>query len=279
MGFTAAENCTAYKEQALRRFGWATISTELSFATIKMTILRLENIRLCLGQFALEANVEIARQVTGIFGPSGAGKTTLLEVIAGLRKPREGKVQLKDAVLVDSSHNTWLPPEQRHIGYVPQDLALFPHKSVRDNLLFGAKHSLQAEQTLQRITSEFELNSLLDRFPENLSGGEKQRVAIGRALMTHPKLLMLDEPLSNLDQELKERGLELFRRVRDHFETPILYVTHDANEIVSFCDEVMILQNGRIAEIGAPPEVFTSSGKPSYTYSELNAGNKALGRT
>src|SRR5688500_177770 len=135
-----------------------------------MSILRLEKIRLSLGHFTLEVNVEIARRVTGIFGPSGAGKTTLLEVIAGLRRTREGKVQLKDVVLVDSSRQTCLPPEQRNIGYVPQDLALFPHKSVRENLLFGARQSPQAEQILQRITSEFELNALLDRFPENLSG-------------------------------------------------------------------------------------------------------------
>jgi molybdate transport system ATP-binding protein len=231
-----------------------------------MSILRLENIRCTVGRFALEVNIEIARQVTGIFGPSGAGKTTLLEIIAGLRKPRTGTVRLGDTVFVNSAERAWTPPEQRHIGYVPQDLALFPHKSVRENLLFGAAHGPEAEQSLHRITSEFELDVLLDRFPGDLSGGEKQRVAIGRALMTHPKLLMLDEPLSSLDQELKERGLELFRRVRDHFDTPILYVTHDPGEIVSFCDEVLVLQNGRISEIGAPGQIFTRSEKPAYIH-------------
>lgn len=238
-----------------------------------MSILRLENVRTTLGRFTLEVNVNIANRVTGVFGPSGAGKTTLLEIVAGLRKPRSGKVQLRDATLFHASERTWVSPDRRHIGYVPQDLALFPHMAVRENLLFGARHNAHLEQSLQRIVSEFDLEALLDRFPENLSGGEKQRVAIGRALMTHPKLLMLDEPLTNLDQELKDRGLELFRRVRDHFETPILYVTHDASEIVSFCDEVIILENGRVAEIGAPQEVFTRSEKPAFVYSSRAKGN------
>jgi molybdate transport system ATP-binding protein len=264
--------------QRRHRFG-SKATYAIDFVTIEMSILRLENIRLSLDRFTLEVNIEIARQVTGVFGRSGAGKTTLLEIIAGLRKPREGKVQLGDATLLDSSRNVWLRPEQRQIGYVPQDLALFPHKSVRENLLFGAKHSPRAEQTLQRITSEFQLSALLDRFPENLSGGEKQRVAIGRALMTHPKLLMLDEPLSNLDRELKERGLEFFRRVRDHFETPILYVTHDANEIISFCEEVIVLNNGGISESGPPHEIFTRSDEPAFIYSpRVNRAPNALGQ-
>jgi molybdate transport system ATP-binding protein len=243
-----------------------------------MSILRLENIRLSLGRFTLEVNVEIGRQVTGIFGPSGAGKTTLLEIVAGLRRPQGGKVQLRGMVLADSVQKKSLPPEQRCIGYVPQDLALFPHMSVRENLCFGAKNSLEAEESLKRITSEFELDPLLGRFPENLSGGEKQRVAIGRALMTHPKLLMLDEPLSSLDQELKERGLEMFRRVRNHFETPILYVTHDASEIVSFCDEVIVLNEGRVCETGLPQQIFTRAEKPAYTYSaRADRSRNALG--
>ena len=239
-----------------------------------MSILRLEDVRTTLGLFTLEVNVNIAKRVTGVFGPSGAGKTTLLEIVAGLRKPSAGKVELRDVTLFNASDGTWVSPDQRHIGYVPQDLALFPHMPVRENLLFGARHSQHLEQSLQRIVSEFELDALLDRFPENLSGGEKQRVAIGRALMTHPKLLMLDEPLTNLDQELKDRGLELFRRVRDHFDTPILYVTHDASEIVSFCDEVIILDNGRVSEVGPPNGIFTPSQIPAYTYSPRTGRSK-----
>jgi molybdate transport system ATP-binding protein len=232
-----------------------------------MTVLRLAKVLSTVGRFTLEVDLDIARKVTGIFGHSGAGKTTLLEIVAGLRKPRSGSVRLRDTVMVDASSGVWLRPEERHIGYLPQDLALFPHLTVRRNLLFGAKNVAELEGDFQRIISEFELAPLLHRYPENLSGGEKQRVAIGRALMTHPKLLMLDEPLTNLDQELKDRGLELFRCVRDHFDTPILYVSHDAGEIVSFCDEVIILENGRVAEIGAPQQVFTRSEKPAYIYS------------
>lgn len=232
-----------------------------------MSILRLDNIQAILGRFTMEVNIDILKRVTGVFGPSGAGKTTLLEIVAGLRKPCAGKIRLRDVTLFSASERAWVSPDQRHIGYVPQDLALFPHMPVRENLLYGAKHSEHLDQSLQRIVSEFELDELLGRFPENLSGGEKQRVAIGRALMTHPKLLMLDEPLTNLDQELKDRGLELFRRVRDHFDTPILYVTHDASEIVSFCDEVIILNDGQVSEIGAPDQIFTRSEKPAYAYS------------
>ena len=239
-----------------------------------MSILRLENIQAILGRFTMEVDVNVAKRVTGVFGPSGAGKTTLLEIVAGLRKPSAGKVELRNVTLFDAHERTWVSPDQRHIGYVPQDLALFPHMAVRENLLFGARHSAHLEQSLERIVSEFELDALLDRFPENLSGGEKQRVAIGRALMTHPKLLMLDEPLTNLDQELKDRGLELFRRVRDHFDTPILYVTHDASEIVSFCDEVIILNDGRVSKIGAPDQIFTRSEKPAYLYSPGTSRSK-----
>jgi molybdate transport system ATP-binding protein len=228
-----------------------------------MSILRLEQLHYRAGNFSLEFDLKCNARVTGIFGPSGAGKTTLLELIAGLRKPGGGRITAKDTVFVDCASGECLPPEARHVGYVPQDLALFPHLTVRRNLLFGA-HSHDSE--FAHIVERFGLKGLLDRYPNTLSGGEKQRVAIGRALITKPQLLMLDEPLSNLDYELKARGLELFRKVRDEFNTPILYVTHVADEIVSFCDEVVILRNGRVTEVGTPTKYFRPSEIPHFVY-------------
>lgn len=231
-----------------------------------MSVLRLADIGVTLDGFTLELSITVKQRVTGIFGRSGAGKTTLLELVAGLRRPQNGRVELHGEVLCDVGTKVWVAPEERRIGYVPQDLALFPHKTVCDNLLFGAPTSASRPADLDRVVDEFQLGTLLGRLPGTLSGGEKQRVAIGRALMTEPKLLMLDEPLTNLDAELKERGLELFHRVRDHFATPILYVTHDANEIVSFCDEVVVLSNGRVVESGPPEKIFSRSDKPAYYY-------------
>lgn len=228
-----------------------------------MSVLSIENTHISMGRFSLKVSLELNEKVTGIFGPSGAGKTTLLEMIAGLKKPESGKIQLKDQVLVDRTNRVWEPPEQRRIGYVPQDLALFPHMTIRKNLLYCAGEAGQFEH----IVAEFQLQDLLARYPASLSGGEKQRVAIGRALMMEPKLLMLDEPLTNLDQELKERGMELFRRVRDYFATPILYVTHDADEIVKLCDEVVVLNSGRVERRGEPTDVFQRSPNPTYIYS------------
>lgn len=228
-----------------------------------MTLLALDNVQLSAGYFSLNVTLDLREKVTGIFGPSGAGKTTLLELVSGLREPECGRISLRNEVLSDREQKLWIPPERRRIGYVPQDLALFPHMTVRRNLLYGARETGQFDPIVQ----EFQLQELLARYPASLSGGEKQRVAIGRALMMEPRLLMLDEPLSNLDQELKERGMELFRRVRDHFETPILYVTHDANEIVALCEEVIVLNAGRVERKGKPVDVFTQSPNPTYFYS------------
>lgn len=226
-----------------------------------MSILSLEKINLRLESFTLTVDLALREKVTGIFGPSGAGKTTWLEIIAGLRRPESGRLSLNGEVLSDAENRIWRFPEHRQIGYVPQDLSLFPHKTVRENLLFGASGSADS---LQHVLDEFQLGALLARYPVHLSGGEQQRVAIGRALMSQPKLLMLDEPLRNLDRDLKERGLELFRRVRDHFNTPILYVTHDADEIVALCNEVILLDAGRVIGQGSPLQLFRRSSLPTY---------------
>jgi molybdate transport system ATP-binding protein len=220
-----------------------------------VSLLRLQKLKLRLGNFLLEADLEIKSQITGLFGPSGAGKTTLLEVIAGLRRPDSGCVRIRDRKLTDAEERVYFPPEEREIGYVPQDLALFPHKNVHENLRFGSRGSNSAER-FRHILDILELNSSLERPIQNLSGGEKQRVAIGRALMSDPQLLLLDEPLANLDSTLAGKLLQLLKRTTAEFQTPILHVTHDANELAAICDEVIVLQSGKVRAHGKFLDLF-----------------------
>ena len=224
----------------------------------------LEAVRCRAGKFTLEITAKLSAKVTGIFGPSGAGKTTLLETIAGLRRPESGVLRQNETLMCDVEKRHWIPPEKREVGYVPQDLALFPHKTVLENLQYGSRSDAAA---LNGIIAALKLGELLERYQTNLSGGEQQRVAIGRALIPKPRLLMLDEPLSQLDEELKERGLELFRQIRDEFATPILYVSHSAKEMVEFCEEVFVLKNGTLIAQGSPRDLFRRADRPSYSYS------------
>lgn len=210
--------------------------------------LLLQNISLPLADFTLEIDVCLEQQVTGIFGPSGAGKTSLLDLIAGLRRPASARIVLNGRVLTDTKTGTIMPARRREIGYVPQDLALFPHLSVRQNLLYG--HCNVREMSplfaLEHIVEVLQIESLLGRGTSGLSGGERQRVALARALLTSPRLLLLDEPLSSLDEDLKGKIIPYLRRVRDEFQLPMLYVTHDEQEVLALCDEVLEIRRGRM---------------------------------
>jgi molybdate transport system ATP-binding protein len=212
--------------------------------------LLLKNISLPLADFSIEVDVELQSQVTAIFGPSGAGKTSLLDLIAGLRRPASAFIQLDNRVLTNTAQKTLVPPRLREMGYVPQDLALFPHLSVRQNLLYGQKSGARAGPLFSfgHITDVLEIQPLARRRVTDLSGGEKQRVALARALLTSPRLLLLDEPLQSLDQALKVRIIPYLRRVRDEFKLPMLYVTHDRQEVLALCDEVLELRQGRITK-------------------------------
>lgn len=226
--------------------------------------LRLHQVRLPLVGLTLEIDATFDRPITGVFGPSGAGKTSLLDLIAGLRRPIAGMVQMDDAILFDAGAQLHLPPRFRRIGYVPQDLALFPHLSVRANLLYGYRRQVAESHdfTLPHVTEVMEISTLLERNVTSLSGGEQQRVAFARAILSAPRLLLLDEPMSNLDSRLKTRLIPFLHRIRDEFHIPFVYVTHDANELIALCDEVLVLEGGRLVERGPPDKVLHASKVP-----------------
>ncbi|HUA66051.1 MAG TPA: molybdenum ABC transporter ATP-binding protein [Alphaproteobacteria bacterium] len=227
--------------------------------------LQLKKISVPLAPFTLEVDVEIRGRLTAIFGPSGAGKTTLLDLVAGLRPAQSAFIQLDARVLTDTSHGVFVPSRHRGIGYVPQDLALFPHLSVRQNLLYGQKSGQSANPalTLDRVVEVLEIQSLVQRRVTDLSGGEKQRVAIARALLSSPRLLLLDEPLASLDLPLRSRIIPYLTRIRDEFQVPMLYVTHDRSETLALADEMVVLINGKVEQSGPVQDLFNRPASPA----------------
>ena len=218
--------------------------------------LELAGIRLPLQPFTLEVEATLQAAASGICGPSGAGKTSLLELIAGLRRPAAGRVALDGEVLTDirtdAARGIFLPARHRRIGYVPQDGALFPHLSVRGNLLYGR----QDGDVPAAVVEVLALGPLLDRGIRQLSGGERRRVALGRALAAGPRLLLLDEPLSGLDGALRERVLGHLRMVRDELGVPMLYVSHDLTELAALCSELLVIERGRVVAFGPAAELL-----------------------
>jgi len=203
------------------------------------------------GAFTLEIHERFAARITALFGPSGAGKTTVLEAIAGLRALASGTIAVGPHVLVDRAAGIDLPAHRRRVGYVAQEVALFPHMSVRDNVLYGRRSGQKL--ALPEVAGMLEVSSLLGRGVTQLSGGERQRVALVRALMSAPDLLLLDEPLAAVDIERRRRILPYLERVRDDLGVPILYVTHDERELRQLAEHVIVLEAGRVTRAG-PPE-------------------------
>lgn len=222
--------------------------------------LQCKNLQLRQGAFLLEIDLEVSGEVIGIFGNSGAGKTSLLEVVAGLRKPISGFIAVDERVLMDIATRLFLPPEQRGVGYVPQDLALFPHLSVRKNLAYGHKPAeLSPDINLAHVAEVLEIEPLLDRPISDLSGGQKQRVAFARALLASPRLLLMDEPLASLDHELKLKIIPYLKRIRDEFKIPMLYVSHSPDEVIELCDQVIVVRDGKCLRTSRPGEIFEAS--------------------
>ena len=200
------------------------------------------------GSFELVARTQVDRGVTGVCGPSGSGKSTLLAIVAGLLRPQRGSLRFDDEVLADTRTGVFVPPWQRHFGMVFQDGQLFPHLSVRSNLLYGFRHLDPSARRLDldAVVKLLEIGHLLGRRPALLSGGERQRVALGRALLYSPRLLLLDEPLSSLDERLKEQILPFLKRVKEETGIPMLYVSHSRAEVDYLADRVLAMENGRL---------------------------------
>jgi len=210
--------------------------------------------------------------ITALFGPSGAGKTSLINMVAGLMRPDAGRISVNGLCLFDSSSRTDLPPEKRRIGYVFQDGRLLPHISVRANLTYGM-HLTPADRRFVNFAAVVELlgiGHLLNRRPAQLSGGENQRVAIGRALLTSPAMLLMDEPLASLDASRKSELLPFIMRLSHEYAIPILYVSHIMDEILNLADRLVIMDRGHVVAFGdlddllSKPELQTHLGKEDY---------------
>ena len=214
--------------------------------------------RRTLGQFTLDAEFASDAGVTALFGRSGAGKTTLVHAIAGLLRPERGAIEINGASLFDSAGGIDVPVARRRVGYVFQEGRLFPHLTVRGNLRFG--HDLVAPReryvTIDQVVELLGLGALLERRPANLSGGEKQRVAIGRALLASPRVLLMDEPLAALDAMRKSEILQYIERLHDEISVPIVYVTHAIEEIVRLAEAVVVMAEGKVVASGNVSDIM-----------------------
>ncbi len=210
------------------------------------------------GAFSLSARFASAGGVTALFGRSGAGKSTIVNAIAGLVRPDRGAIRLDDTVLFDAAAHVDVPVRRRRIGYVFQEGRLFPHYSVRGNLTYGRRRTPRAERwgSFEQIVDLLGIGDLLERRPASLSGGEKQRVAIGRALLQSPRLLLMDEPLASLDPARKEEILPYVERLRDEMRLPIVYVSHSVDEVTRLADTLVLIAEGRTIASGTVNEVF-----------------------
>jgi len=215
-------------------------------------------IRHHVGDFTLDATFETEGHLVALFGRSGAGKTTLINVIAGLIVPDNGRVVVDGTTLVDTDRGVFVPKHRRRIGYVFQEGRLLPHLTVRQNLLFGRFFTPRGDRygSLGHVVELLGLGALLDRRPGSLSGGEKQRVALGRALLRSPRLLLMDEPLASLDDARKAEILPYIETLRDEVRVPIVYVSHAVSEVMRLATTVVVLRAGKVTGVGPAAEAI-----------------------
>ncbi len=208
--------------------------------------------------FSLDLEFQAAAGITVLFGPSGAGKTLTLDSIAGFIRPDEGRVLLDDDLLFDGATGVHLVPQARNCGYVFQNYALFPHMTLRENLAFAAESRprLERHRRVNEMLEKFRLNDAAGRKPHEVSGGQRQRCSIARALIGAPKILLLDEPGQGLDAPLRAEFYEILRQVRAEFKVPALLVSHDLDECFELGDEMLVLRNGRIVQSGTPAAIL-----------------------
>ncbi|MFM8535679.1 MAG: molybdenum ABC transporter ATP-binding protein [Acidimicrobiia bacterium] len=211
------------------------------------------------GAFHLTARFQSQPGLTALFGRSGSGKTTLINIVGGLLRPERGRITVDGQALVDTESGVFVPKHKRRLGYVFQDSRLFPHLSVRRNLLYGrwfTKASDGAASDFDSVVKLLDIGRLLERQPDSLSGGEKQRVAIGRALLARPRLLLMDEPLASLDEARRAEILPYIERLRDEAGVPILYVSHSVAEVARLATTVVILTEGALTAVGPVAEIL-----------------------
>jgi len=200
--------------------------------------------------------------VTMLFGPSGSGKSTIINAAAGLLRPDTCRIEVDGTVLTDTSSGVWLPPERRRVGLVFQDARMFPHMSVATNLRFGMRRVAPGAVRFDEIVDLLGIAALLDRRPHTLSGGERQRVAIGRALLAQPHLLLMDEPLASLDTARKVEIMPYLTRLKTALRLPILYVTHDLDEVARLADSMVLIDAGHVVGFGPVSEVAARTDLP-----------------
>jgi molybdate transport system ATP-binding protein len=214
--------------------------------------------------FRLEVDWQIGNELVVLFGYSGAGKSLTLQLIAGLLKPDAGRIAANGQVLFDSQERINRPPQRRNLGYVFQDLALFPHMTVRQNIVYGAMGlpRLARQQRVGEMLEIFHLEGLADKLPAEISGGQKQRVALARALIRRPRALLLDEPFSALDNPLRREMRQYLKKIHAEFQIPVILVTHDLLEAATLAETLFIYHEGKIIQRGSPQEIISRPQTP-----------------
>ncbi len=246
------------------------MATPVSAPATAATKLRVDDLHLSYGDNAILKGVsmQLAQgEVVSLLGPSGSGKTTLLRAVAGLELPHRGTIRIEDRAVFDPASDLEVPAEKRNLGLVFQSYALWPHKTVFDNVAYGLKlRKVTSAETRQRVDAalgNLGLGQLGDRFPHQLSGGQQQRVAIARALVYNPPVILMDEPLSNLDAKLREEARAWLRELILKMRLSALVVTHDQNEAMAMSDRILLLNNGVIEQQGTPQQLY---GKPDTLF-------------